>query len=695
MKQKNHKFKKIVALLGAIFLASFGFFDYSIAAANNPAKQPLQKIGFRTGGTSKNDYVKGEVLVKYKSSAINLKKSSGSAKADKFESGQGFKKLSEFKNLNVRLLKSDKSTSDMIKDLKNDPSVEYVEPDYTRHLDADPNDTYFTLQWALNNTGQAVNGKTGTSGDDIKAPAAWNIENSSASSVIVADIDTGANYNHEDLLANMWNGTNCVDENDVLISGGCPNHGWNYATNYPVGNNDPMDTDGHGTFVAGIIAADANNSTGVSGISFYNHVKIMPVEFGLDVASEIEAIEFAKNNGAKVINASFGGGTYSQAEKDAIDAFPGIFIASAGNNGTDNDTTPVYPASYDSSNIISVASTDQNDNLSSFSDYGATSVSIAAPGENIMSTYYDPTAPSNTEYGYGDGTSFAAPLVSGVAAVLFDQFPTFTTADVKNQILDTGETVASLSGKVATGKILNFSAAMEQVATPAISLASGTYFSNQSVTLSDATSGATIHYTTDGSTPTSSSIPYTGVITVSSSETIKAIAIESGMSNSNVASASYVISIPTPVYRFWSSTYSHHFYTASLDEKNYIIAHYPTNIWNYEGIGFDAFSTQQPNTVPVYRFWSAKYDGHFYTASETEKNYVIATYPDTTWHYEGIAFYAYPTQEPNTTPVYRFWSSSYNGHFYTSSETEKDYIIAHYPTNVWDYEGIAWYVPTN
>ncbi len=693
MKQKNYTSKKIVALLSIIFLASFSLFDYSIAAANSPAKQPLQKIEFRTGGTNKSDYVKGEILVKYKSSAINLKKSSGRAQADKFESGQGLKKLSEFKNMNVRLLKSNKSTSDMVKELKSDPSVDYAEPDYTRHLDTDPNDAFFGLQWALNNSGQAVNGKTGTAGDDIKAPTAWSAENSSAYSVIVADIDTGVNYNHQDLSANMWDGTNCVDENDVLISGGCPNHGWNYATNYPIGDNDPMDTDGHGTFVAGIIAGDANNATGVSGVSYYNHIKLMPVEFGLDVASEIEAIDFAKNNGAKVINASFGGSSYSQAEKDAIDAFPGIFVASAGNNGTDNDATPVYPASYGSSNIISVASTDQNDNLSSFSDYGAVSVDIAAPGENIISTYYNPTSPSNTSYGYGDGTSFAAPYVSGVAAVLFGQFPNFTTTDLKNQILDTGETVANLSGKVATGKILDFSAAMEQVATPAISLAGGTYFSNQSVTLSTATPGAGIYYTTDGSTPTSSSIPYTGAIAVSSSETIKVIAAKAGMLNSNVVSATYVISIPTPVYRFWSNTYMHHFYTASLDEKNYVIAHYPTNIWNYEGIGFDAFAAQQANTVPVYRFWSNKYNGHFYTASESEKDYVISHYPTNIWNYEGIAFYAYPTQEPNTTPVYRFWSSSYNGHFYTSSETEKDYIIAHYPTSVWNYEGVAWYVP--
>ena len=149
----------------------------------------------------------------------------------------------------------------------------------------------------------------------------------------------------------------------------------------------------------------------------------------------------------------------------------------------------------------------------------------------------------------------------------------------------------------------------------------------------------------------------------------------------------------TPVYRFWSSKYDHHFYTDSQSEKDYVISHYPDTTWHYEGIGFNAYNTQAPNTVPVYRFWSNTYDGHFYTASQTEKDYVISHYPSNVWNYEGIAFYAYPTQQSNTLPVYRFWSSLYNGHFYTDSQTEKDYITSHYPANVWNYEGIAWWVP--
>ncbi len=626
MKQKIWKGKKIFAILCVIFLASSNFFEYSQAEMSSSNNLPFKKIRLSTGGGDKNDYVEGEVLVKYKPSAVNLKKASGVSKADSLEKDKNFVKISEFKNLNVRLLKSDKSTDRMIQNLKNNPSVDYVEPNFKRHLAVATNDTNFNLQWALNNTGQSIpnsNGigsTAGTAGADINAPAAWDIENSSGSSVIVAVIDSGANYNHDDLASNMWDGSSCVDANNAAIPGGCPNHGWNYAINYPVGNNDPIDADitspGHGTFVAGIIAANSNNSTGISGVSFYNHIKIMPIEFDFDIDSEIEAINFAKNNGAKVINASFGGSSFSQSEKDAIDSFPGIFVATAGNDGTNNDSTPYYPASCASSNIISVASTDQNDSLSSFSNYGAASVDVAAPGENIISTFYDQTAPTNTDYALGDGTSFAAPYVSGVTAMVISTFPSLSLADIKNQVINSGDSLASLSGKTVSGKRLNYQKAIQSIA-------------------------------------------------------------------------------PTPVYRFWSNSLQGHFYTSSADEKDSIIANYPTNIWNYEGVAYNAYANQADGTVPIYRFWSDDNGHHFYTASESEKDYVIANYPTNVWRYEGVAYYAFATQQLNTTSVYRFWSDTSLGHFYTASESEKDYVIANYPTNVWRYEGVAYYVPTD
>jgi hypothetical protein len=148
----------------------------------------------------------------------------------------------------------------------------------------------------------------------------------------------------------------------------------------------------------------------------------------------------------------------------------------------------------------------------------------------------------------------------------------------------------------------------------------------------------------------------------------------------------------SPVYRFWSNTYMHHFYTISETDKNYVIATWPT-VWTYEGPVFNAFTSQVDGTLPVYRFWSDTFMGHFYTISEIEKNYVIATWPDT-WTYEGPVYYAYPTQVSGTSPVYRFWSNTFMGHFYTISETEKNYVIATWP-DTWTYEGPVFYAYQN
>ncbi len=149
------------------------------------------------------------------------------------------------------------------------------------------------------------------------------------------------------------------------------------------------------------------------------------------------------------------------------------------------------------------------------------------------------------------------------------------------------------------------------------------------------------------------------------------------------------------LYRFWSKKNKSHFYTANEKEKNYIIAHYDDYVWKYEGVANDVFTTQVPNSTPVYRFWSKKNKGHFYTASEEEKNYVINHYDDYIWKYEGIAYYAYPTQQPNTKPIYRFWSKKNKHHFYTASEEEKNLVISKYDDYVWKYEGMAWYVLSN
>jgi subtilisin family serine protease len=258
---------------------------------------------------------------------------------------------------------------------EQNPNVLYAEPDYLRHVDVVPNDPYFSSLWGLHNTGQTVKGEGGVPGADIDAPRAWD-KTTGSNDVVVAVLDTGVDYREPDLAPNIVNG-------------------WDFITN----SSDPMDRDGHGTHVAGTIAAVGNNGIGVTGVMW--KAKIMPLRIsgpdGFPLAAEIAAIDYATSHGARIINMSFGGPEYSQAEKDAIDASPALCVCAAGNNGANNDGAPHYPSSYSSSNIISVAATDQNDVLASFSDYGPKSVQIAAPGTNILSTFppwtqlfYDP-----------------------------------------------------------------------------------------------------------------------------------------------------------------------------------------------------------------------------------------------------------------------------------------------------------------
>lgn len=150
-----------------------------------------------------------------------------------------------------------------------------------------------------------------------------------------------------------------------------------------------------------------------------------------------------------------------------------------------------------------------------------------------------------------------------------------------------------------------------------------------------------------------------------------------------------------PVYRFWSDAYQGHFYTISASEKAHIEATYPSHIWKYESVAYQAFTTQAPGTVPLYRFWSDTMNGHFYTASESEKNHVIAAYPDHVWKYERIAYYVYPGTVAGSRPVYRFWSDSKRHHFYTASIAERNHVIAAYPNYVWLYEMTAFSVPSS
>jgi subtilisin family serine protease len=272
--------------------------------------------------------------------------------------------------------------------------------------------------------------------------------------VVVAVIDTGVDYNHQDLSANIWTnpgeipGNGLDDDGNGFID---DVRGWDFNGN----DNDPFDDNSHGTHVAGTIAAVGNNEYGVVGVNWT--AQIMPIKFinangSGTVADAIEAIQYATMMGARITNNSWGGAGFSQALKDAIvaaDAAGVLFVAAAGNDGENNDILPFYPASFDVPNIIGAAATDHFDDLAGFSNYGSSSVDLGAPGVDILSTI------PNDEYDYKSGTSMATPHVSGVAALIMAEFPALTHDEIKERMLNAVDPLLSLKELVSTGGRLN------------------------------------------------------------------------------------------------------------------------------------------------------------------------------------------------------------------------------------------------
>jgi subtilisin family serine protease len=324
--------------------------------------------------------------------------------------------------------------------------VEYAEPDYIRHLNStEPDDPKYldgTL-WGLHNNGQ--NG--GVPHADISAPEAWDIR-TSASNMVVAILDTGVRYTHEDLTANIW--TNSIDGS--------------HGTNAIAGTSDPNDDQGHGTLMAGVIGAVGNNGKGITGVAWRVQIMACKCFSSSGAASDsgiIACIDYARANGAHIISASFDGTGFSESMSNAIFTARSagvIFVASAGNNSANIDITPRYPASYGIDNIVSVAYTARNDTLGSFSNYGATNVDLAAPGDQIYSTfsasdisYYPPPGlPINLA-----GTSFGAAYVSGALALMLTKFPGETHGQIISRLLNATDPLPALSGKCASGGRLN------------------------------------------------------------------------------------------------------------------------------------------------------------------------------------------------------------------------------------------------
>jgi len=342
-----------------------------------------------TGAGKPEAYVPGEVLVKFRAQNRD-------AVLQGYRQRRNVRSLRRFRSIGVDHLglPAGLTVEQALAVFRSDPDVIYAEPNYYRYAAAVPYDEHFGLLWGMHNTGQSVDGVAGTPDADIDAPEAWDVTTGSAA-VVVAVIDSGLDFSHPDLAGNVWANAGEIPENGVDDDGNGyvdDVRGWDfvYDDNAPA----PNDAGGHGTHVAGTIAAagspdpSGSEGTGVVGVSW--QARIMSLRtldaYGAgDTADAVLAFEYADAMGADIINCSWGGTGYSQALKDAIDASSALVVCAAGNSGSDADALPHYPAAYDSPNIVSVAATDADDNLAAFSNYGAVSVDVAAPGVNIYS----------------------------------------------------------------------------------------------------------------------------------------------------------------------------------------------------------------------------------------------------------------------------------------------------------------------
>jgi subtilisin family serine protease len=321
-------------------------------------------------------------------------------------------------------VRTPKKAKNTFLEVESSPRIIDAWPNYLVKKAVTPNDTLYSLQWAL---------------PKIQAPQAWDIDKGS-SSVIVAVIDTGVEYNHPDLAGNVWRNTAEVigngidDDNNNYIDDywgfDFSSATYNSATGkWSQDSDGPMDNDGHGTHVSGIISAVTNNNLGVAGLSW--HSKIMAVKF-IDgeygtTANAIRSIKYAIDNGAKILNCSWGGEGRDMLLVETLEyakSSGAIIIGAAGNNSANLDNNPFYPASE--SSVMAVSATDQNDQLASFSNYGSV-IEVSAPGVNIASTMLG-------TYFYSSGTSMAAPYVSALAALLWSKNPTWTNEQIKNAI---------------------------------------------------------------------------------------------------------------------------------------------------------------------------------------------------------------------------------------------------------------------
>ena len=334
-----------------------------------------------------------------------------------------------------------------------------AERDYLVFPTLFPTDTSFAQLWGLHNTGQTG----GIADADIDAPEAWDITTGSRE-VLVGVIDTGVDRSHPDLLANMWTNPHEIPGNSIDDDGNGfvdDTNGWDFFAN----DNNPTDEEGHGTHCAGTIGGVGNNVTGVTGVCW--QVSIVGLRFlgpsGGSTSDAIEAVNYSRDLGVDLTSNSWGGGGFSSLLQTAIasaGAAEQLFIAAAGNDGSNTDLSPQYPAGYALNTIVSVASSTSSDTRSSFSNYGATTVDLAAPGSSIYSTV------PGSSYATYSGTSMATPHVSGAVALLKSIAPLMTAAEIKTRLLDTVDPVTAFATNTVAGGRMNVAHLIEESAGP-------------------------------------------------------------------------------------------------------------------------------------------------------------------------------------------------------------------------------------
>ncbi len=354
-----------------------------------------------TGNTSRagpgtlagnKNFIAGEVIVAYENNAIpvsqlHLRKSSGE---------KIIKRIS-LPNIVHLKLSGERDVLKNVQKYLDDPGVSFAQPNYRyRAAETIPHDNYYENLWAVHNTGQTLSNPSytlnnpGLEGKDLDLEKAWDLI-TDCSSITVAVLDSGINLHHEDLASNLWDGnSSCKDSLGNEIIGGCPNHGWDFVDN----DNDPMDTHGHGTHVAGIIGALGNNGMGITGICWKASVmavRVLDSTAAGSTAKLTEGINFAVANGARIINMSVTGTVYDPALDFAISNAreKGVMvIVAAGNEGKDNNGGEVtYPCNFEHDNLLCVTAVDQSYALADFSNWGSMSVDLGAPGTNIISLW--------------------------------------------------------------------------------------------------------------------------------------------------------------------------------------------------------------------------------------------------------------------------------------------------------------------